>query len=243
MAIGTGLALAGGALLSAGVSAYGASQAAGAAKSAAGTQAQAQMAQLEYLKEREAIPQAYREQAISQLGALYGLPGAPAPAPEATPGAPAGQWVGGGRGGRRWVPGQAPVPEAAAPAFAPLGRGEFVAGLQQDPFYEQLRATGEEAVLRGASATGGLRSGGASEALAAQNQAVLRGLYQERVAGLGGLAGLPSGAQQIGQVMGQIGQTQAAGITAAGQAQQQGLQNIGNIGLGALGMGLQYGVI
>jgi hypothetical protein len=72
---------------------------------------------------------------------------------------------------------------------------------------------------------------------------VLQDLYQQRVSQLGGLAGLSTGASEIGQVMANIGQTQAAGTTGAAQAWQSGLQNISNIGLTGLGAGLQYGVI
>lgn len=48
---------------------------AAAARDAAGIQAQYQREALEYLKEREAIPQQFREGALSQIGGLYGLEG------------------------------------------------------------------------------------------------------------------------------------------------------------------------
>jgi len=181
-----------------GVSAAGTEMAIEATEKAAGTQAAAQMQALEYLKEREAIPQRYREAALTQLGGLYGLPGI-----------------------------------EGAPGVA--GREEFISGLREDPFYrEQIRA-GEEAVLRGASATGGLRSGGASEALARVSPELLRGVYQERIGGLRGLAGLPSYAPQIASAMGEIGRTRAAGIQAVGQQEQRGLQELMNIGFKAFG--------
>lgn len=193
----------------AGLTYLGTRKAAGAAERAAQTEVEAQMAQLEYLKERERLPRAYSEQAMRQLAGLYGLPGL-----EPEPGEPA-------------------VP----------GREEFIAGLREDPFYGQLREVGEEAILRGRAATGGLRAGGTQAALAAQNQALLRSLYGERVAGIAGLAGLPTYAPQIGEAMGRIGETRAAGITAAGRAQQAGLQDIATLGLGGLGMAYKYGVI
>ncbi len=46
-----------------------------AARDAAGIQAQYQREALDYLKEREAIPQQFREGALGQLGGLYGLEG------------------------------------------------------------------------------------------------------------------------------------------------------------------------
>jgi hypothetical protein len=124
--------------------------------------------------------------------------------------------------------------------YAPLGRQDFVAGLREDPFYQDLLGAGEEAVLRGASATGGLRSGTASENLARNNQNILRGLYGERVAGLQGMAGTPSYAPQIAHATSGIGQTIAQGGIAAAQAQQAGQQQGVNtfMGLGGLGLGI-----
>ncbi len=51
----------------------GAKEAAKASERAAETQAEGQEQALEYLKETEALPQYYREQALTQLGGLYGL--------------------------------------------------------------------------------------------------------------------------------------------------------------------------
>lgn len=203
MAIGTTAAIIGASLIGVGGAALGASKAASASKRAAATQAGAQMEQLEYLREREAVPQAYREQAIQQLGGLYGLPGV----------------------------------EGAVPG---VGREAFIAGLREDPFYQEQVRAGEESVLRGAAATGGLRAGGTSAALARVSPEILRGIYQERVGGLTGLAGMPSMAPQITGVMGGIGQTQAAGQLAAAQAQQAGIQGATTaLGTG-VGQYLQY---
>lgn len=52
-----------------------AKDAARASRQAASTQAQAQREALDYLKQREEIPQQFRESAIQSLGGLYGLPG------------------------------------------------------------------------------------------------------------------------------------------------------------------------
>ena len=200
---GIATAIIGGAVVGGVASSMAAGKAAKASTRAAETQAGAQMEQLEYMKEREAIPQAYREQAIQQLGGLYGLPGV----------------------------------EGAAPG---AGREEFIAGLREDPFYQEQVRAGEESVLRGASATGGLRAGGTSAALAGVSPEILRGMYQERVGGLRGLAGMPSMAPQIAGVIGGIGQTQAAGQLGAAQAQQAGIQGISTaVGTG-VGQFLQY---
>lgn len=53
----------------------GGDDAAAASRDAAGIQAAYQREALDYLKQREAIPQQFREGALSQLGGLYGLEG------------------------------------------------------------------------------------------------------------------------------------------------------------------------
>lgn len=118
---------------------------------------------------------------------------------------------------------------------------------QASPLYGAImggREAGEEAILRQAGATGGLRSGNVQANLydynaQLQNQALLQS-YSQQLQGLTGMANLPSNAPQIGQVMGNIGQTQAAGQVASGQAWQQGLQGIGDIAGSAAGQYLQY---
>jgi hypothetical protein len=120
----------------------------------------------------------------------------------------------------------------------------------QSPLYGAImggQEAGEEAILRQAGATGGLRSGNVQEALydyntQLQNQALLEA-YNQQLSGLTGLAGLPSYAPQIAQGMVGIGQTQAQGILGAAQAeqaaQQQGISNIlgfGQLGLAGLGL-------
>jgi hypothetical protein len=106
--------------------------------------------------------------------------------------------------------------------------------ITQDPFYQAMLGGQEEAALRARSATGGLRSGQSIVDVGnVQNQAMLNtmGLY-------GGIGGTQTYAPQIAQQMTGIGQTQAAGISGAAQAQQmaqqQGMSNLMN--LGALGI-------
>ena len=53
----------------------GGDEAAEAATDAANIQAKYQREALDYLKEREALPQQFREEALTGLGGLYGLPG------------------------------------------------------------------------------------------------------------------------------------------------------------------------
>lgn len=181
----------------------GGDDAAKASEEAAETQAQYQREALEYLKEREALPQAYREAALGRLGAEFGV------SPD-------------GGDGRT-------ISERA----------------RESELYKALlggREAGEEAILRKASATGGLRSGNVQSALydyntQLENQAFLTS-YNNQLQGIQGLAGLPSLAPQIAQGTTGIGTTLAQGQIAAAQAQAQGQQaGIGNaLGLGQLAL-------
>lgn len=163
---------------------------------AAEIQAESQREALDYLKAREALPQEFREGALSQIGGLYGLGD---------------------------VPGQ-----------------EVMANLQASPIYGAItgqRQAGEEAILRNAAATGGLRSGNVQDALARysgdlENQALMQSL-----SGLQGLAALPSNANQIAGAIGGIGQTLGQGVAGAAQTLAQGkiagaqAQQAGTMGL------------
>lgn len=160
--------------------------------------AQAQREALEYLKQTEEIPQAFREDALKRLGGLYDLEG--------------------GIGSQ-----QALIDRA-----------------QESPLYKAIigaQSEGENAILRQASATGGLRSGNVQEALAdyttqLQNKALLES-YNQQISGLTGLAQLPSNANQIAQQTSAVGQTLGQGVIAAGQAEQAGIGNLLNLGMQA----------
>lgn len=120
------------------------------------------------------------------------------------------------------------------------GQEEMIERAKASPLYEAImggQQAGEEAIMRQAGATGGLRSGNVQSALAdfssnLQNQALLQS-YEEQKQGLRGLAGLDTGTSQIANLIGGIGQTKAAGITGAAQAQQAGLQNLLQTGMTA----------
>lgn len=122
----------------------------------------------------------------------------------------------------------------------------------QSPLYGALmsgKGAGEESILRNSSMTGGLRSGGVQEALydyntQLQNQSLLN-LYNQRVSGLQGMAGLSSYAPQIAQGTANIGETLAQGRVGAEQARQSGYQQnietlggIAKLGLSAYGAGM-----
>ena len=135
---------------------------------------------------------------------------------------------------------------------------ELIQRATESPLYQEIMGgldAGEEAILRNAAATGGLRSGNTQYNLAdystqLQNKALLES-YNQQLMGLKGLAGLSTGESGIADLISQIGLTQATGvsgagkttaqgITAAAQAEQAGTQNMWNnlLGLGSLGVGI-----
>ncbi len=123
----------------------------------------------------------------------------------------------------------------------------FIDDVIKSPLYQNImggREAGEEAIMRHAGATGGLRSGDVSTNLAQfntqlQNKALLDS-YNQQMSGLGMMAGLPGYSGQVGGTLGQIGQTVGLGQTAAQQnaawQQQQDINNM--MGWGQLGLGL-----
>lgn len=210
-------------------------RAADSALQAAQIQADFQREALDYLKEQDKLPTEIREATLPFLAATFGIPGY--------------------EGGYDMS-----MPE----------RGDLTAQAMQSPLYQaqvqniqsglgMAQQAGEDAILRNAAATGGLRSGNVQSNLAsmnqdlqtqaamAQNQALMdaymdqRSLFGEDVAlreseinrmlgGMSGLAGLPSNANAIAGMTSNIGQTLAQGQTAAAQAQAAGSQqNIGNL--------------
>ena len=140
---------------------------------------------------------------------------------------------------------------------------ELINEARSSPLYNAIMGHKQGAVdemARYASATGGLRSGGAQAAFARQsveleNEALLRAFQQSQqrddynrgmhLTGLTGLAGLQGNdaviaglTGQMAQQMGNIGQTQAMGILGSAQARQQGNQNMMNNVMGFAGLGL-----
>lgn len=199
------------------------STAAGAATGAAGTSAAYQQQALDYLKSREAMPLQISGGAMEQLGGLYNLPG-----------------------------GKADVEGGIARSPGIPTQQERIDLAMQSPMYGAMmggRQAGEEAIMRQAGMTGGLRSGNVQENLydyntQLQNTALMSAYggqiqeedrqlneYYNQLGGLQTLAGMqPGGAANIAQTMGNIGSTLAGGQTAAAQAQQSGVSNL--IGLG-----------
>ena len=151
--------------------------------------------------------------------------------------------------------------------LASRSQEELLQQAEASPLYKAImagRSQGEASILRNASATGGLRSGGSIESLAdyntnLQNQALLSGYgeavragdvdrkalattYGDVLSGVRGLAQTPTNENNIASMYANIGATRAAGTVAAGQAQQQGYQNTMNNLMGIAGLGIQaYG--
>lgn len=219
MAIGTGAALLGGAVIGGGLSLIGSNQAAGAARDAASTQAaasdrateaslQAQREQLAYLKEVDALPREYREAALTKLNEAYNTPGG----------------------------GQQIMNEAMQSPLYSAIMGSQKAGEQS--ILRNQAATGG---LRSGNTQSNLVDFNSN----LQNTALLTA-YQDKMQGLSGLANLSGQTSNISNVMGNMGQTSAMGamnagniaaqgIQAQGQAWQQGLQGVS----GAVGSGVQ----
>lgn len=213
MPVGIGLGVAG--AVGAKATRDSAKSAAAASQQAAGVQADAQQQALDYLKEINALPQELREQALQRLGDYFQTPG------------------------------------------APKDQQTLIGEAMNSPLYAAImgtQKTGESAILRHQSATGGLRSGNTQGALAGfgqqlSEQALLESFTQAQandryergvnLAGLSGLAGLQTGANEIANLTTGIGQTNAAGILGSAQARQQGNQNTVNNLLGLTGLGIQ----
>lgn len=136
-----------------------------------------------------------------------------------------------------------------------LGGGSITENAMASPLYKAAVQQGENAVLRNASATGGLRSGSASENLAQVNQNALIAAYNDQIAGLQGLSSLPSNANTIagymsgaGNTIGQgqinygniLGQGQITGAQTLSQGQisaAEAIANANNAGATALSQG------
>jgi hypothetical protein len=162
-----------------------------AAKSAAGTQAGA--AQAGISEQRTAFD---KLQALLQPYVDVGGPGITGLKPYAEAGAPAfeqQQALIGLRG-----------PEAERAAIERISGGSR---------FQEMARQGEEALLSGASATGGLRGGNIQGALAQYRPALLSSLIEQQYGKLGGLADIGRETQTN---LAKIGQASAAGVGAQG---------------------------
>lgn len=102
------------------------------------------------------------------------------------------------------------------------GSGSITDRAMASPLYHAAIQNGENAVLRNASATGGLRSGSTSENLAQVNQNALIAAYNDQINGLQGLSSLPSNANNIAGYMSGVGNTIGQGQINYGNMVGQG---------------------
>lgn len=119
----------------------------------------------------------------------------------------------------------------------PGAKEAMISDIESDPFYQAKVRAGEESVLRGASATGGLRSGATSSNLAQINQMLLSKEIEDRYQRLAGLsgqgfmgqqAGTTGGAAALGELTGTMG-SMVSGISArqaAASDKQSGLMGL-----------------
>jgi len=117
-------------------------------------------------------------------------------------------------------------------------QADLIKMAEESPLYKSLmgsKMAGEESILRNQTMTGGLRSGNTQDALYRYNTeydaSALLESFNEQKAGLAGLSGLPSYATEIAGITTGVGQTQAAGITAAATADQAKYAQLTKIGI------------
>jgi len=130
---------------------------------------------------------------------------------------------------------------------------QAIAGIEQPPLFTSMVQQGEEAMLQGASATGGLRGGNIQGALAQYRPQILSQLIESQYGKLGGLsqmgqsaaagtgaAGISTGSN-IANLLAQQGAAQAGGALGQAQASQGMLSNLmsmGGLAIGASKAGL-----
>ncbi|MFV2055125.1 MAG: hypothetical protein ACC707_01605 [Thiohalomonadales bacterium] len=115
------------------------------------------------------------------------------------------------------------------------GQNQFIQEAKSSELYKNLMSTGEESILRNASATGGLRSGNVQNTLADFSKSALLDTYNSQLSGIQGMAGLPSNANAINNSMANIGTANSQAIMAQRAMDQQSNQNMQNL----IGQGVQ----
>ena len=121
------------------------------------------------------------------------------------------------------ITGLKPYAEAGAPAFeqqqaliglrGPEAERAAIERISGGARFQEMAQQGEEALLSGASATGGLRGGNIQGALAQYRPALLSSLIEQQYGKLGGFADISRETQTN---LAKIGQASAAGVGAQG---------------------------
>lgn len=125
------------------------------------------------------------------------------------------------------------------------GQQDLIDSAQQSPLYNAImggQQIGEEAIMRNASMTGGLRSGNVSADLTdygsqLSNQALLQS-YDQQLQGIQGLAQMPLNTNNIAAGIAAPSATTGQGIVAGAQSKQNANQALTNnlFGLGGAAM-------
>ena len=147
---------------------------------------------------------------------------------------------------------------ALAGLDGPEAQQAAMQAIQNGPQYQNMLAAGNNNILQNASATGRLRGGDTQAALGMLAPNILDQLISQQYARLGGLAGagqnaasniagLGQGAaagqaaqgiqtgQNVGNIYGQMGASQAGALLAQGQAQSGAVQGVGKGVMAGLG--------
>jgi len=131
------------------------------------------------------------------------------------------------------------MPQLADIYSGGAGQQQIIDQAKNSPLYASImggQKVGEDAILRNASMTGGLRSGNANAALTdygsqLENEALMTA-YNEQLNGIKGLAGVNLNTTNIGSAIAAPSATQGQGIVAGGQAIQNANQNLTNLAFG-----------
>jgi len=110
--------------------------------------------------------------------------------------------------------------------LTPEGQAQFATDYTQGPMYQMLQDQAEQATLRGASATGGLRTGQSNVALSTIAPQLINQAYGQQMQGFGNLMSQGEGAAGQTAVLAtgtgtNVGSTQYSGAVAASQPQYQ----------------------
>jgi len=110
------------------------------------------------------------------------------------------------------------------------GGGEaLIQRAQESPYFSAMQGAGEEAILRQAGATGGLRSGNVQSNLAKYNQQLLSDAVDRQLSGLSGFAGFQPDARAGAGYISSAGDAMSQGELAQAQIKANMLGDMGTL--------------
>lgn len=131
-----------------------------------------------------------------------------------------------------------PMQEALIGMSGNEAQQEQINQIMSGPFYQSMIDQGEEAIMRNAAATGGLRAGGTQQALARNSQDILNSLVRQKLGDLGNISGRggqaasnlsQQGLQSIDSMTNTLGSLASSQQAAAAQQQNTGLGILGAV--------------